>query len=737
MKRNRKHHTGSIADRMIVLLIVCIALVSGAFIVANMFQSRLLTKVTWDTNERQTGSMSEFGEETIERMVTQEMNRTTELEAMVTDKNFEDLGKRVKLVGQYAATVLCHPENFSPAEWAFPDADKSGTLSAMIMLAEGVDPSDPDTAARIGLVANMSEMMINLCDTFGAENAYIGLPEGIHLAASRNAGGWYQADGTLQKFDPRERYWYKEAVEAGELIFTDVGDDKETGQLCIVCAMPVYGPDGELLGVVGSDFFLTEIQEAVQSVGGDDEFHVITNQDGQVIFSPKEDGEFRPTGDLHAGEAQEADAPRAQDLRQSENAELAAFVTDAMEGNGSARTVTLSDGTYYMAGAPVKSLGWTEISVFSQEKANEAIQTMLSKYSEIQSDAVTSYRKESDRFKLIIALMLSAELILMLGLATVQGRRIVQPLNRITKRISQIRGSDMEFEMEDAYRTGDEIEVLANAFSDMSRKTAEYVEQVRKVSAEKERISSELRMATRIQESMLPNTFPAFPDCRAVDIYASMDPAKEVGGDFYDFFFIDPDHLAIVIADVSGKGIPAALFMMISRAIIKNCAMMGKSAAQILEESNRAMCSENKLEMFVTVWIGILEVSTGRMVTANAGHEDPVICRVRDGRWKRIRDRHGFVLGGFDNIRYKEKEILMEPGDKLFIYTDGVPEAWNDKGEFFGIDRMIEALQPAANGTPGDVLCSVREAVNEFADHAEQFDDLTMLCVEYKGSGGN
>ena len=132
-----------------------------------------------------------------------------------------------------------------------------------------------------------------------------------------------------------------------------------------------------------------------------------------------------------------------------------------------------------------------------------------------------------------------------------------------------------------------------------------------------------------------------------------------------------------------------------------------------------------------------MAVTSGRKGTANAGHEDPVICRARDGRWKRIRDRHGFVLGGFDNIRYKEKEILMEPGDKLFIYTDGVPEAWNDKGEFFGMDRMIQALQPAANGTPRDVLCSVREAVNEFAEHAEQFDDLTMLCVEYKGSGGN
>ena len=734
MKEYKPHSKGSIADRMIILLIAGMVLVSAAFIGANIYQSSVLSKVTMETNQRQIDSISEVGEDMIARMVTEELNRTIELEAMVTNKSFSDLQRRVSLLGNYAAVLLDDPEGVQPAEWAYPDKDKDGTLSAMVMLADDLDPSDPETAARIGLLANLTDIMMELCETFESENVYIALPEGIHLVASRNAGGWYQEDGTLQSFDPTQRYWFKEAVEAGKLIFTDVGDDKETGQLCIVCAMPVYGKDGELLAVAGSDFFLTEIQEAVESVSGDGEFHVITNRDGHVIFSPREEGEFRPTGDLHAGEEEPDTAIQALDLRYSENEELAAFMADAMQGNGGARTVTLEDGTYYMAGAPIESVGWTEISVVSQEKANENIQAMMSKYSEIQEGAVASYRAANSRYKPIIAIILTIELILMLVLVTRQGRRIVKPLNSITKRISEIQGSDMEFEMEDTYRTGDEIEVLANAFSDLTHKTAEYVEQVRKVSAEKERIGSELRMATRIQESMLPNTFPAFPDCPAVDIYASMDPAKEVGGDFYDFFFIDPEHLAMVIADVSGKGVPAALFMMISRTIIKNCAMLGKSAAETLEESNRAMCSENKMEMFVTVWIGILEISTGRIATANAGHEDPIICRSEEGRWKRIKEKHGFVLGGIEDIRYKEREILLNPGDKLFVYTDGVPEANNKDGEFFGIGRLMEALEPAVKGTPKDVLFSVRQAVNTFADQAEQFDDLTMLCLEYKGT---
>ena len=719
---------------MVLLLTICIVLVSGAFILADFWRSSMLSRVILETNSRQIDSITEVGEEMIEKMVTQEMQRSTELEAMVTDESFHDLQQRVTFLAKYAARVLDDPENVQPGEWDFPDLEKDGTLSAAIMLADHLDPSDPETAERIGLVASMSDMMMDLYETFEAANVYISLPEGIHLAVSRNCGGWFREDGTLKSFDPAARYWFREAVEAGELIFTDVGDDKETGQLCIVCAMPVYGKNGDLLAVAGSDFFLTDIQEAVQSVGGDGEFHAIVNRDGQVIFSPREEGEFRPTGDLHAGEEKTSGDIEAMDLRRSDNAQLAAFMTDVMEGRGSARAVTLEDGTCYMAGAAIGSVGWTEISVYSQEKANEMVRTMLNDIDRIQADAAASYQAGSGRYRILVTLILAAELVLMLGIAGIQGRNIVRPLNSITERISQIQGSDLEFQMEDTYRTGDEIEVLAGAFSELTKKTAEYVEQVRAVSAEKERIGSELRMARGIQEAMLPGTFPPFPDCLALDIYASMDPAKEVGGDFYDFFFVDPDHLAMVIADVSGKGVPAALFMMIARTIIKNCAMLGKSAAQILEDANRALCSENRMEMFVTVWIGILDITTGQIVMGNAGHEDPVIYRSREEKWERQKDRHGFVLGGFDDICYQEKEILLQRGDKLFVYTDGVPEACNREGEFFGMERLLQALEPAAPGTPRDVVLSVREAVNSFAEQAEQFDDLTMLCLEYKGN---
>ncbi|MBQ3285857.1 MAG: SpoIIE family protein phosphatase [Ruminococcus sp.] len=282
-------------------------------------------------------------------------------------------------------------------------------------------------------------------------------------------------------------------------------------------------------------------------------------------------------------------------------------------------------------------------------------------------------------------------------------------------------------------RTGDEIENLSLIMADMERDLKEHEENLTKVTAEKERISTELSLATRIQSAMLPSIYPAFPERSEFDIYASMDPAKEVGGDFYDFFLVDDDHLCTVIADVSGKGIPAALFMMASRIIIANNAKMGKSPAQILTDTNAAICANNKEEMFVTVWVGILELSTGKLTAANAGHEFPTL-KPANGKFMLYKDKHGFVIGGMDGIRYKEYEIQLQPGAKVFLYTDGVPEATDAEGELFGTERMLDALNGDPNAKPELILKNVRGAVDAFVKDAEQFDDLTMLCVEYRGN---
>jgi sigma-B regulation protein RsbU (phosphoserine phosphatase) len=251
--------------------------------------------------------------------------------------------------------------------------------------------------------------------------------------------------------------------------------------------------------------------------------------------------------------------------------------------------------------------------------------------------------------------------------------------------------------------------------------------------AERERITSELTMANEIQVSMLPHVFPPFPDRKEFELFASMNPAREVGGDFYDFFLVDDDHLCLVMADVSSKGIPAALFMMISKTILKGFATAKDSAESVLIDANEALCTGNPTNMFVTVWLGILEISTGRLIAANGGHEYPAIKRA-GGPYELLKDKHGLMLGVMEGIQYKEYELRLEPGDQVFLYTDGVPEATNAKEDMFGMERMVEALNSDPDARPQQILTNVRAAVDEFAGGAEQYDDLTMLCVEYKGT---
>ena len=274
--------------------------------------------------------------------------------------------------------------------------------------------------------------------------------------------------------------------------------------------------------------------------------------------------------------------------------------------------------------------------------------------------------------------------------------------------------------------------MLASSIDQMEERIATYVDDMTEMTARQERISTELSLATRIQSDMLPGIFPPFPDRKEIDIYACMDPAREVGGDFYNFFFIDEDHLCLIMADVSGKGVPAALFMMASLIILSNNTIQMLSPAQVLEKTNDAICSNNREEMFVTVWLGILEISTGRLKAANAGHEYPIL-RQPDGDFEIIKDKHGFVIGGMEGMKYKEYELQLEPGSRLFLYTDGLPEATDANEKMFGMDRVLESLNKEPDGSAWQILENVRADVETFVKEAEQFDDLTMLCLEYRG----
>ena len=335
--------------------------------------------------------------------------------------------------------------------------------------------------------------------------------------------------------------------------------------------------------------------------------------------------------------------------------------------------------------------------------------------------------------KIILTLIILVVLVVV-GQSLFLHRTLLQPLKQISDEALRFskEGEKTEKKLRDTIRNQDEIGHLAGSIDRMEEQIQNYVKSITQITAEKERINTELTLATKIQADMLPHVFPAFPERKEFELFANMDPAKEVGGDFFDFFLVDNDHLCITIADVSGKGIPAALFMMASKILLKNNAMTGKGPAEILTDVNAAICANNREQMFVTIWLGILEISTGRLTAANAGHEYPVLMRAGKD-FELYRDKHGFVIGGMEGAEYSQYELQLNPGDKLFLYTDGVTEATDANKELFGSGRMIAVLNERKDTSPTQMLEGVRRAVDDFVKEAEQFDDLTMLCLAYKG----
>ena len=333
----------------------------------------------------------------------------------------------------------------------------------------------------------------------------------------------------------------------------------------------------------------------------------------------------------------------------------------------------------------------------------------------------------------ILFVMAGVLIIASLALYFVIRRRIVDPiskLNNAAEKLVQNLDSGEEFQID--IHTNDELEELAESFSAMDADLKDYIQRLSTVTAEKERIGAELNVAAQIQTDMLPRVFPAFPERSDFDIFATMTPAKEVGGDFYDFFFVDDDHFALVMADVSGKGVPAALFMVIAKTMIKNYAQAGESPSEILKNVNEQLLEGNEAEMFVTVWIAIVELSTGKGVAANAGHEHPALRR-GNGNYELVIYPHAPAIATFEGLEFPEHEFQLYPGDSLFVYTDGVPEAANSDYELFKTDRMLDALNQDPGAKPQELLNNVHNAVDAFVGEADPFDDMTMMAFDFFG----
>lgn len=312
-------------------------------------------------------------------------------------------------------------------------------------------------------------------------------------------------------------------------------------------------------------------------------------------------------------------------------------------------------------------------------------------------------------------------------------KQIVIPIRCIASEATRFANENKKGNLPENFAKIGEISDLATSVYRMETDMLHYIDNITEITAEKQRIGTELSVASTIQENSIPNTFPAFPDRTDFDIFASMTPAKEIGGDFYNYFLVDDDHLVFYIGDASGKGIPAALFMMVTNILIHNKAQLeGFTPAQILSAVNSDICTHNKADMFVTLWLGILEISTGKVTFSNAGHDDAAIYRKDKNCFEYFKTKHSLVVGAMSSAKYKDFETTIKPGDKIFIYTDGVTEATNESNKMFTLENTLSELNNYKTASPQGIIEGMIGSVNDFVGEAPQFDDITMLCIELK-----
>lgn len=711
------HRKVSLRSKISSAIIGVVIFIALCAIITGVVSMRDISSTLLHSNQEMGRISSEKSSESLTELTSRRLRELAADKADAVDNMFLDFEQDVCVAASVCTQLYAHPEAYAERDVPAPDPANDGKLAIQILYAPDLDPSDEALAKEARLVGNIQDTLvaINANNDYMVSN-YIATESGLMVQADYISGKKFDESGNVLPMNARGRPWYIGAAQTGAPYFTPVTRDVHTPSMTIMCGVPIY-KDGQLMAVSGAGIYLDRVDALVQSIDiGQSGDACIMNRYGQILFSTFE------TGSLVA--------PKNEaDLKVSQDTGLAVLRAKTFSGESGVQQVTIDGVRRCVAYAPMETVGWSMFIILPLEEVEAPTRQLQESLGMITEDAIGTAQTQIRHTLIVLAAMLAAAVFIAIVISMLLSRHIVRPISRLTEKVHAVEGDNLDFVWD--MNTGDETQLLGESFQSLLQRMQAYIDNIQTITADKERISTELTLAKRIQESMLPNIFPAFPECREFDIYATMQPAKEVGGDFYDFFLIDKDHLCMVIADVSGKGVPAALFMMISKIMLKNCAMFGMSVADILSNANEVICANNRQEMFVTVWIGILEISTGKLTAANAGHEYPFIQK--NGRYEILKDRHGFVIGGMENMKYHEYTLQLEPGDAIFLYTDGVTEANDVHHALFGLDRLRSALNSAPEMSCQEVIATVNAAINDFVRDASQFDDITMLSMKYNG----
>ena len=605
----------------------------------------------------------------------------------------------------YTSRLYNESQYFTGKDMPRPDETEAGVASAKYFLAKGTE----ETAEVMKEVKNLSscEYMFSemLKNNPMLDNIYIGTESGISYRYSRSNA--FNPD-----YDPRERGWYKAAMENQDTLVWLPTYLDSYGNTCITAAMSYRDENGKTVGVVASDVLLTSIIDDVMSL------------------------KLAETGTCFMIDAEHAFIAHPDMQKEDFNPELAAHFEnndfiDALGNSDNGIEDTVYEGKdCYVAFSTLAETGWIFCASIETGEVTEPAQRARAMSDELTATSQNEMQaKLSNIYRWFMIFFAVVGILVIMSSFAVAGT-ITRPIQKLTASVHDI--GEGNFDKKVPVESKDEVGELASKFNEMQDNLKTYMENIRKVTAENERIGAELQVATQIQVDILPRVFPCFPERDEFKMFASMTPAKEVGGDFYDFFLIDDSHLALVMADVSGKGVPAALFMVIAKTLIKNRAQLGGTPSEVLSFVNDQLCDGNEAELFVTVWLAILDINTGKGMAANAGHEHPALKRVGQP-WELIKYRHSPAVATMEGMKFKEHEFELHKGDRLFVYTDGATEATNSQNELFGEERLVNALNREDVTDPNKIIANVREDIDAFVAEAPQFDDLTMLSFVFYG----
>ena len=665
-------------------------------------------------------SAAEVGAYALEVQLTEKIDRIAKDIALLLDERLSKIENHTRTTADIAGAIYSARPRWTPKIVPRVIAGEVPPPEPYLYVVPGADYFR--IRAEAELAGNISEMLrqIIVVDR-GIATSAIGAESGFVIAM--DAYPWPYAD-----YDPRTFAWYEGAKAAKGLYWVDTYGDHRGRGLAVSCAVPFYeqqGTDRVLRGIARSTVLLSDFAKMIDSTGvGSGGQLFILNRDGTKIYSSN-GASVAPGG--------EGESIQGENFLTSPSARIRSLGMSMTLGATGMTELEIDGLPAYVSYAPIQTLGWSlGVAVSVQEVFTSAffIENQIWKI----TDSTTA---EMNRYIFLLAGLIALLLTVTLlggGIFAVRfTQAITGPILALNDGVQEVADGNLEREV--VVKTGDELEHLASSFNIMTAQLRKHIEEIARASAERQRIDTELDIATRIQMSMLPNDFPPFRGRNdEFDLYAEVHPAKEVGGDFYDFFFIDDDHFAMIIADVSGKGIPAALFMAITKTIIKNHIQNGEDPSLALEIINRQLCDNNIMDMFVTVWLCVLEISSGRLLYINAGHNPPLVKRGDDG-FTFLVSPPDLVLAGIEDTRYHTRETRLSAGDILFLYTDGIVEAVNADYKFYGKNRLRTFLDANAGQSIRQILSLLRADISAFTCGAEQSDDITMLAIRFYGHG--